>query len=237
MPTFFPKKTYLCNKKNMKAELIDYFGDDLRVCDVARVSYDKLASTYTNEQNQKLIKYLASHKHTSPFRHPQLSYRITCPIYVERQLRKHEVGLEVETMENTSVNSISGRYVDFSDSYTKITEWRKQSKSSKQGSEGVVENQQRCIEIENEIIELAKVRYEELIALGVSKEQARSILPLNLNTTFVWTGSLLAFFHLFELRLKPDAQKETRDVVQLMFDQIKNLDGNPFAWSLDAFGF
>lgn len=221
----------------MKVELLDVWGTDLTVCDVARVSYHKDSSSYTDEQNNKLINYLAKHKHTSPFRHSQLRFRITCPIYVERQLRKHEIGFEVQPIENTSINSISGRYVDFSDSYTKIATWRKQSKSSKQGSEGIVENQEKCIEIENHIIEMAKHYYEELLALGVSKEQARSILPLNLNTTFIWTGSLLAFFHLFELRLKPDAQEETRNVVQLMLNELKNFDGNPFKWSLEAFGF
>jgi thymidylate synthase ThyX len=64
------------------------------------------------EQNEKLIKYLAEHGHTSPFRHPQIQYRITCPIFVERQLFKHQVGL--------TANSISGRYVDFQDNYYKI---------------------------------------------------------------------------------------------------------------------
>lgn len=220
----------------MSAELLyPIHGDDLMVVDTARVSYNKESSQYTEEQNRKLIKYLAEHKHTSPFRHPQLRYRITCPIYVERQLRKHEVGFEVQTIENTSINSISGRYVDFSDSYTKIDVWRKQSKSSKQGSEGIVENQERCVEIETEIIEKAKQYYDELVNMGVSKEQARTILPLNLNTTFIWTGSLLAFFHLFELRLKPNVQEETRNIVSEMLIQIKK--SNKFNWSLDAFGF
>lgn len=219
----------------MSVELLRIFGDDLMVVDTARVSYNKESSQYTEEQNHKLINYLAAHKHTSPFRHPQLRYRIKCPIYVERQLRKHEVGFEVQPIENVSISSISGRYVDFSDSYTKIDVWRKQSKSSKQGSEGVVENQDRCKQIESEIIEKAKQYYDELVNMGVSKEQARSILPLNLNTTFIWTGSLLAFFHLFELRLKPDVQEETRNVVADMFKQLK--ESNKFNWSLEAFGF
>lgn len=221
----------------MKVELLHVWGNDLTVCDVARVSYQKDSALYTDEQNKKLVNYLAKHRHTSPFRHTHLRYRITCPIYVERQLRKHEVGFEVQPMENASMNSISGRYVDFSDSYTKIDIWRKQSKSSKQGSEGVVDNQERCKEIEDHIIEMAKHYYNELIKMDVSKEQARTILPLNLNTTFIWTGSLLAFFHLFELRLKPDAQAETRQVVQLMLDELKKHDENPFSWSLEAFGF
>ena len=136
---------------------------------------------------------------------------------------------------HNSANSISGRYVDFSDSYTTIKEWRKQSKSSKQGSEGLIEHQELAFKVEEEIIKKCKEGYEALIALGVSKEQARSVLPLNLNTTFIWTGSLLSFIHLFNLRLKPDAQAETRCVVQEMLTCIKNIEGNPFSATLKAF--
>ncbi len=135
-----------------------------------------------------------------------------------------------------SANSISGRYVDFSDSYTTIKEWRKQSKSSKQGSEGLVESQSYCTFIENEVIEYCKKKYQELLSEGVSKEQARTILPLNLNTTFIWTGSLLSFIHLFNLRLKPDTQAETREIANQMLDCIKNIEGNPFKYTLEAFG-
>jgi thymidylate synthase (FAD) len=69
----------------------------------------------------------------------------------------------------------------------------------------------------------------------VSKEQARTILPLNLNTSFIWTGSLLAFIHLFNLRIKPDAQQETRQVAQMMLDEVKNIEGNPFQLTIEAF--
>jgi len=79
---------YIKNSK-MKVELLEIFGNDDMVANAARVSFGKIASNYTVEQNQKLIKYLAEHNHTSPFRHPQLQYRITCPIFVERQLLQH----------------------------------------------------------------------------------------------------------------------------------------------------
>lgn len=211
---------------NNKVELLSHFGNDLMIVNVARVSYGKEVSSL-EEKDNKLINYLVKHGHTSPFRHPQLQFRITCPIYVERQLFKHQVGL--------SANSISGRYVDFSDTYTTIEGWRKQSKSSKQGSDGMVENQSECTLIEQSVIQLCKDSYKKLIDLGVSKEQARTILPLNLNTSFIWTGSLLAFIHLFNLRIKPDAQQETREVAQMMLNLIKNIDGNPFKLSIQAF--
>lgn len=206
-------------------ELISYFGNDLMVVNAARVSFGKEKTEFDNK-DERLIQYLVEHKHTSVFRHPQLQFRITCPIYVERQLFKHQIGL--------SANSISGRYVDFSDSYTSINEWRKQSKSSKQGSEGKIDNQLACKHIEQRVIDTCKDAYKMLLDLGVSKEQARTILPLNLNTTFIWTGSLLAFLHLFELRLKPDAQQETREIVEQMLQLVKNIEGKPFEHTLNA---
>lgn len=214
----------------MKVELLSHFGDDLMCVNAARVSFGKNKEVF-DEKDEKLIKYLFKHKHTSVFRHPQLQFRITCSIYVERQLFKHQSGM--------SANSISSRYVDFSDDYTLINRWRAQSKDSKQGSAGDLseEAQTKCDQIEYDIVTSCKKAYKDLLELGVSKEQARTILPLNLNTTFIWTGSLLAFFHLFNLRLKDDAQKETRDVAMEMLEALKSIKGNPFKHSLAAFSF
>ena len=217
----------------MKVQLIDYFGGDFNICNVARVSFQKEATSYTEEQNAKLIKYLVEHGHTSPFRHSTLQFRIKCPIYVERQLHKHQVGV--------SVNSVSGRYVDFSDSYYEIPfgEWRKQSKSSKQGSEGFLdeESQKLADSVQWHVIETCQKAYNELLDLSVSKEQARSVLPLSLETEFIWTGTFLAFMHMCNLRLKEDTQKETRDVVSSMLYLVKNIEGNPFKESLKAFNY
>lgn len=197
----------------MKVELLSIMGNDAMVVDVARVSYQKEASNFTEDQNIKLINYLAKHGHWSPFSHPQLQFRLEIPIYVERQLVKSEAG--------RVYNSISGRYVDFSDTYTKIKEWRKQSKSSKQGSDGLIDKQLQASNIEESVIATCKHFYNKLIDLGVSKEQARTVLPLSLNTTMIWTGSLYTLIRLCQQRLKPDAQAETREVVQLMLDEVK----------------
>jgi thymidylate synthase (FAD) len=215
---------------NKNVELLSFFGNDLMVINAARVSYGKQKDE-VDVKDEKLIKYLVEHKHTAPFRHPQLQFRITCPIYVERQLFKHQVGL--------SANSISGRYVDFSDSYTEIKQFRKQSVSSKQGSAedlDIMINREALI-IQNEVIEFCRGAYNKLINRGVSKEQARTILPLNLNTTFIWTGSLLAFLHVFELRLKVDTQAETREIAAQMLKLVQELPGNPFEHTLKAFGY
>lgn len=75
---------YLVIKNNM-VELIDVFGDDLMVVNAARVSFGK-SKKKLDDNDEKLIHYLVKHGHTAPFRHPQLQFRITCPIYVERQL-------------------------------------------------------------------------------------------------------------------------------------------------------
>lgn len=136
-----------------------------------------------------------------------------------------------------SVNSISGRYVDFSDSYHYIDEWRKQSKSSKQGSEGLIEHQDIAHTIQDEVIEFCKEKYKELLNIGVAKEQARSVLPLSLETEFIWTGSFLAFMHMCNLRVKDDVQKETRDVAQQMLQLVKDIEGNPFEHTLKAWEY
>lgn len=215
----------------MRVELVNVFGDDNMVVDCARVSFLKEHDSYTEEQNEKLLNYLAKHNHWSPYSHPKLQFRLTVPIYVERQLVKTQAGVEY--------NSISGRYVDFSDTYTTIRygDWRKQSKSSKQGSEGFLdeEGQRLANNIQSKVELLARESYKKLIDLGVSKEQARTILPLNLNTTMFWTGSLYSFIRLCNQRLKPDAQKETRDVVSSMLRLIK--DNGSFKNSLKAFGY
>ncbi len=211
----------------MKVEYKKAFGDDDMVVDVARVSYDKIAAMFTTEENDKLIYYLAKHKHWSPFAHPKVQFRLEMPIYVERQIIKTTVGVDY--------NSVSGRYVDFSDTYTTIDTWRKQSKSSKQGSSEDLDESGNFIanNIQEDIIEYAKICYKRLAEIGVSKEQARTILPLNLNTTMIWTGSLYALIRLCKQRLKSDAQKETRDVVQEMLRQVK--ETKLFTTSLTAY--
>jgi thymidylate synthase (FAD) len=207
----------------MKVELINHFGDDLMVVNAARVSYGKTKSEF-DDKDQKLLKYLVEHKHVAPFRHPQLQFRIECAIFVERQLFKHQAGL--------SANSISGRYVDFSDNYFKVEQLRKQSKSSKQGSEGVLDRSD-LIEKINKHIENSSILYKELCESEVSKEQARIILPLALETQFMWTGSLLAFIHFWGLRLKLDTQEETRLVAKEMLNLVENIPGQPFKYTLE----
>lgn len=207
----------------MNVELLDYMGNDLMVANVARVSYGKEVAEFS-DRDVKLIKYLAEHGHTSPFRHPQLQFRVRCPIYVERQLFKHQVGM--------SANSISGRYVDFSDEYEMPTELRIQSKDSKQGSAGVMDRPD-LIQSMTDHIDASKALYKTLCDADVAKEQARIVLPLNLMTTFIWTGSLMAYMHMFKLRTKADAQLETRHLAGTMLGLVQDM--GKFDASLKAF--
>lgn len=207
-------------------ELLNIMGDDLMVVNIARVSFGKQSSEM-NDKDIRLLNYLYEHKHTSPWRHPQLQFRITCPIFVERQLFKHQIGM--------SANSISGRYVDFSESFWELKTLRKQSIDSKQGSSNELLNDTELLKQWNDTINMAQNTYNNMVDRGVSKELARTVLPLALNTTFIWTGSLLAYLHLFELRLKPDAQEETRLIAEKMLSLVK-LTGK-FEHTLKAWGY
>lgn len=212
----------------MKVELLEVFGNDEMVANCARVSYKKEASNYSDEQNEKLINFLARENHWSPFSHPRLQFRLQIPIYIERQLVKTQSGVEY--------NSISGRYVDFSDTYYEIQQFRTQSKDSKQGSGDDLSafNNSLALMIQETIIEACKEAYNGLIDLGVSKEQARSVLPLSLETTMIWTGSLYSFIRLYKQRTKSDAQKEINMVVTMMMEELKKTDN--FKYSLKAYG-
>ena len=162
----------------MRAEILNYFGNDLMIANVARVSYNK-ESKELGEKDGKLLKYLAEHKHTSPFRHAQLQFRIECPIFVERQLFTHQIGW--------ARNSISGRYVDFSDTYWTPEQYRLQSANSKQGSAGDIDSDKNDYfkaRVE-EIIKQSKQLYQEMSDYGVAKEQCRIHLPLALQTKFI----------------------------------------------------
>ena len=207
-------------------ELLDVMGNDLMVVNVARVSYGKW-SYNVNDKDIKLLKYLYDHKHVSPWKHPQLQFRITCPIFVERQLFKHQIGM--------SANSISGRYVDFSESFWELKTLRKQSIDSKQGSSNELLSDTELLKQWNDTINMAQNTYNNMVDRGVAKELARTVLPLALNTTFIWTGSLLAYLHLFELRLKPDAQEETRILVQNILDLVRQT--GKFEHTLKAWGY
>ena len=200
----------------MQVQLTDKMGSDLTVVNSARVSYAKQSEfedvyvehgkfeTYEKKlsaKDEKLIAYLAKHNHWSPFAHCSLQFRIKAPVFVARQLVKHQVGL--------SWNEVSRRYVDDAPEFFEPTEWRGRPINSKQGSDGVVETDN---EYYSRYINGCKVYYHLLLNQGVAPEQARMVLPQSMMTEWYWSGTLYAFARVCNLRCKSDTQKETQDV-------------------------
>ena len=183
--------------------MIDKMGTDLSVVNAARVSYAKIKNRL-DETDTKLISYLAKHGHWSPFAHASLSFRIRAPIFVARQLVKHQVGL--------SWNEVSRRYVSYEPELYNIDEWRGKPLNSKQGSSGTIELSDLAKLTYSKMMEGCKILYDQLLSEGVAPEQARAVLPQSMMTEWLWSGTLYAFARVCNLRCKPDVQKETREV-------------------------
>ena len=203
----------------MKVELIDVMGNDLSVVNAARVSYAKVKEEF-DKSDEKLIKYLAEHNHWSPFAHTFLSFRIEAPIFVARQLVKHQIGLVW--------NEESRRYIDDTPKLHKIKQWREKPNNSKQGSgdQIIIDNELfNQIQMHNQN---ALLLYDKLIQANIAPEQARAVLPLNTYTNWIWSGTLYAFARVCKLRLDDHAQKETRDIAQAI--NVCCLDSFPISW-------
>ena len=203
----------------IKIELVDIMGNDLTVVNAARVSYSKTKKSF-DISDEKLIKYLAEHNHWSPFAHASLQFRIKAPIFVARQLVKHQIGL--------TWNEVSRRYVDFPPELYKPDIWRGRPKNSKQGSDGEIELDQTINHNIETAMESCVILYNTLLQKGVAPEQARMVLPQSMMTEWYWSGTLYAFSRVCNLRCKPDTQKETRDVANEMY---KICDEKfPYSW-------
>ena len=203
----------------IKIELVDIMGNDLTVVNAARVSYSKTKKSF-DISDEKLIKYLAEHNHWSPFAHASLQFRIKAPIFVARQLVKHQIGL--------TWNEVSRRYVDFPPELYKPDSWRGRPKNSKQGSDGEIELDQTINHNIETAMESCVILYNTLLQKGVAPEQARMVLPQSMMTEWYWSGTLYAFSRVCNLRCKPDTQKETRDVANEMY---KICDEKfPYSW-------
>lgn len=189
----------------MKVDLIDSMGSDLTVVNAARVSYDK-TSSYLSDKDIRLIHYLAKHKHWSPFSHAFLQFRIKAPIFVARQLGKHQVGL--------AWNEVSRRYVDYEPEFHTPLSWRQKPEDSKQGSSGEAASQYFPSMYLKDVVELAQTNYKKMIMQGVAPEMARMILPQNMLTEWYWSGSLYAFARVCHLRLDKTAQIEVQEIAR-----------------------
>lgn len=228
----------------MKVDLIDYMGSDLTVANAARVSFDKQSDwnivshqkecwddsrivvtspvKELKEADKKLINFLARENHWTPFGHCFLQFRIKAPIFVARQLGKHQVGL--------TWNEISRRYVDNEPEFYFPEKWRKKNPDKKQGSydDEFVELTfaEECQP--KAVVNMCRELYNAMIGMQICAEQARMILPQNMYTEWYWSGSLYAFARICSLRLKKDTQKETRDIADMIYKLVeKNF---PVSW-------
>ena len=202
---------------------IDHMGNDLTVANAARVSFrntsemedDAWGPPKLKEKDAKLIRYLASHKHISPFGHCFASFHVKAPIFVARQLVKHKF---------LRWNEVSRRYVDDEPEFYEPKQWRGRSADKKQGSEGVVN-----ITLDQELQSLWHLSiYKTLLSEGVAPEQARMVLPQSTLTEWYWSGSVDAFSDMANLRCKEDTQAETRVVADQISDQMLELF--PVSW-------
>jgi thymidylate synthase (FAD) len=182
----------------MNVNLIDVMGTDLSVVNAARVSFAKESDEFS-DKDAKLIHYLAKHNHWSPFGHASLQFRIKAPIFVARQLVKHQVGLVW--------NEVSRRYVDDEPEFYIPSEWRLKADDKKQGSSD------ETIEYNlGSTLEFIKTTYQNMLKANIAPEMARMILPQNLYTEWYWSGSLMAFARVCNLRCKSDTQMETQHI-------------------------
>lgn len=208
-------------------ELVGFFGDSFDVADVARTSTERRGGG----SEERLVKYLWEHEHTSPFRHQHLRFHIRCPIFVARQWMKHVVGC--------AWNERSARYVEFSaDShgFWEPTEWRRGDERIKQGSAGPLsaDEQLEADEVYGSAMRAAYDAYTRLISLGVCREQARAVLPVSTHTELVWTASLQALMHFLKLRLDAHAQAEMRMYAEACRDLTMAANKGAFKCALEV---
>ena len=204
-------------------ELQDVMGDDLAIVNAARVSF--LGESKGDEQDKKLLFYLLRHRHTTPFEMVEFKFRIKCPLFVARQWMRHRTW---------NYNEVSRRYTSLDIDFYYPETWRKQSTSNKQGSEGEVdtttaeqltgwldEHHQRGLQF-----------YNEAVAAGIAKEQARIFLPQSMYTQFIGKVDAHNLLHFIGLRIKPDAQYEIRVYAKAIFEAFVT---PAIPWTAEAF--
>lgn len=203
----------------IKVDYIDHMGDDLRVANAARVSFDVESQSFTLRKDvpkgsdEGLCNYLALHNHWTPFAHCMITLRETVPIFVARQRFKHMVGF--------TYNEISRRYVDDTPEFYIPEVWRSRPEGSvKQGSGDIVEGSDdlnaNCYV---PLMERCRDIYTNLVASGVAPEMARMVLPQSMMTSYYVTGSLAAFARAYKQRIDPHAQQEIQELAR-QWDEI-----------------
>ena len=199
---------------------MDHMGNDNSVVDAARVSFDKISSHYDTDKNTKLINYLAKHNHWSPFAHTSIKMRFKAPVFIARQLAKHQVGF--------AWNEVSRRYVDFTPECWIPDNFRMRAENKKQGSSDEIVKDPELLQDYKNMCSAALIMYDRLLENGVCPEQARAVLPQSMYTEWVWTGSLYAWARMVSLRSHETAQAEVRDYAKAVANVCTNLF--PISW-------
>ena len=203
-------------------ELVGVLGNDLTVVNAARVSMAK-ESLAMCADDEKLIQYLATHNHWTPFAHVQFQFRMKMPIFVARQYFRHQVGL--------LRNETSRRYVDNPPEFWNPNgAWRGRAENVKQGS-GDLLQEEVCDDATRlywEAVDVCSENYRAMLNIGVCPEQARAVLPQSMMTEFIETGSLAAYARIYGLRTDPHAQKEIQDYAHAIGEVIAPIV--PVSW-------
>lgn len=208
--------------------LLQHMGVDKVVADAARVSFmsDTPELEELSPRDKKLIGYLAEHRHTSPFEHCTMSFKIKVPMYVAKQHMRHRTW---------SYNEVSRRYTSESIEFYNPKVFREQHKNNRQAS---VEKENFDPEINaihgatmiwplmasEAIASHSKASlklYHDLLKAGVAREQARSVLPQSLYTEYWATANLLNVIKFLKLRLAEEAQWEIRVMAQAMAEYVQ----------------
>lgn len=200
---------------------LDHMGNDLAVVNAARVSFAKEHEEFL-DNDFGLVNYLAKHRHKSPFNHAFAKFRVKAPIFVARQLQKHEY---------MPWNEVSRRYVDDEPEFYVPDKLRYRSNDKKQGSSDeevplVVE--ETMMEFIRESTQSALDTYGAMIDAGIAPELARMVLPQSMMTEWIWSGSLYAFAKMCALRLDEHAQYESRLVAEQI--DAKMVELFPVSW-------
>lgn len=189
---------------------------DYAICQMARVSYGE--GTKSVNEDRGLIRYLLRHAHTSPFEGIELKFHMKMPIFIARQAIRHRT---------VSLNEISGRYSVMRDEFyfPSPDELRMQSKTNKQGSEGNIaqDEAENFSKIIKQQCRDSYAWYQNMLEAGVSREQARMILPLNLYTEWYWKQDLHNLLHFLALRADSHAQYEIQVYANAILDLIRPL--------------
>ena len=196
--------------------LVDYMPRenlDEAIVDSARVSYGK--GTKTSRGTRGLLRYLIRHWHNTPLEMVSFKFQIKLPIYIARQLMRHRT---------CSVNELSARYSVVEEQAYEPDDLRGQSQVNKQCSDGVLEELPSSVkENMSAHIKSSFDIYNTLLGYGVSREQARGVLPQSTYTSIVWKMDLHNLMHFLQLRMHETAQWEIREYANAIFKLIEPL--------------